>query len=192
MTTKTAVLVRKLTDFRGDARLFRVDPPMPEVETDWDTGTGRVIYHEYVVVSAVVAMFSGPETYIFPATPDGEVVNFLELDGSYRGGLNHETALNNAGYAVVATDSEATMTATVGALARNRFKALCDTLGVTYTEHKGLTESSFALRGTLENVTKVKAAMEADQPRSTVPEGSHGSDWSGAHVTDGEWTGRQV
>lgn len=35
-------------------------------------------------------------------------------------------------------------------------------------------------------------ASDASAVASTVPEGSHGSDWSGAHVSDGGWTGRQV
>jgi hypothetical protein len=103
--------------------------------------------------------------------------------------------LNNAGYVVVAPN-DYVMTATAGALTRNRLKALCDANDVKYTEHKGMIESSFSLWGTLQNLAKVKAEMEADQPRSTVPEGSHGSDWSGSPVTminhDGVWHGRQV
>jgi len=46
-------------------------------------------------------MFSGPETYIFPANGNGKVLSFLELEGSYRGGLNHFKALEGAGYVVV-------------------------------------------------------------------------------------------
>ena len=54
--------------------------------------------NRYVLVSAVVAMFSGPETFIFGSDRRGEVKNWLELDGSYQGGLDHEEALRNAGY----------------------------------------------------------------------------------------------
>lgn len=84
---KTATFVCDLVGWNGRAKLYRVDPPHEGVE--------------HVVVSAVSAPFSGPETYIFPADADGNVTSWLELDGSYRGGLNHVAALVNAGYVVV-------------------------------------------------------------------------------------------
>ena len=52
------------------------------------------------MVSATHVLFSGPETYIFPANEQGEVINWLELDGSYKGRLSHEKALNNAEYEI--------------------------------------------------------------------------------------------
>lgn len=62
---------------------------------------GRVTRHaKHVLVSAVVAPFSGPETYIFPADESGKVVYWGELDGSYRGGMDHAQALTNAGYTI--------------------------------------------------------------------------------------------
>ena len=48
---------------------------------------------KYVIVSAADAMFSGPETYIFPANKDGEIVDWGELNGSYKGGYDHDKAL---------------------------------------------------------------------------------------------------
>jgi hypothetical protein len=57
--------------------------------------------HETVAVSAVVAPFSGPETYIFPCDETGWITAWGELDGSYRGGLDHAAALEAAGYTVV-------------------------------------------------------------------------------------------
>ena len=57
--------------------------------------------HEYVITSAANAMFSGPETYIFPADEAGDVADFSELDGSYKGDLDHQRAIINAGYEVV-------------------------------------------------------------------------------------------
>lgn len=66
--------------------IFKVDPPMGE-------------YH-YVLVSAADVMYSGPETYIFGSDENGEVHDWAELDGSYRGGLDIDTALLNAGYVV--------------------------------------------------------------------------------------------
>ncbi len=97
-TKKTATLIKaRLANFTGDANLYRLDPPLTDV--DWD---GNEHSHEYVVSSATVAMFSGPETYLFPADKDGEVTDWGELDGSYRGGLDHEEALRGAGYEVSA------------------------------------------------------------------------------------------
>jgi hypothetical protein len=43
-------------------------------------------------------MLSGPETYIFPSDETGKVIDWGELDGSYRGGLSHEKAIEDAGF----------------------------------------------------------------------------------------------
>ena len=77
---------------RGDQRLYRVDPPMTNYNGD---------DFAYVVVSAVNATYSGPETYIFGANETGDIIDWGELDGSFRGDLDHEEALRNAGYEVV-------------------------------------------------------------------------------------------
>lgn len=91
MAEKIAVHIRQLDGFTGDAALYRVSPAMRTYDE-------REAY-EYVVVSATFV--SGkPETYIFGSDEDGEVLNWLELPGSFRGGLDHEVALNGAGYRV--------------------------------------------------------------------------------------------
>ena len=87
---KVATFIKDLDGFQGEAKLYKLDPPM-------ENGDGKT---EYVAVSAVMAMFSGPETYIFPANEKGEVTSWGELDGSFRGNLDHEQALENAGYSV--------------------------------------------------------------------------------------------
>ena len=82
-----AILVKdNLPDFTGHAALYRMEPPLD----------GR----EFVIASAANAMFIGPETYLFPADADGEVVDWVEMDGSYRGGLSHAKAFAGAGYSV--------------------------------------------------------------------------------------------
>lgn len=78
-------------------RLYNVDPPMPYGRY----GDENPETTEFVVVSAAMVLGQGPETYIFAATEDGEICDFLELAGSYKGGLDHEKALDNAGYKVV-------------------------------------------------------------------------------------------
>jgi hypothetical protein len=95
--TKTATLVKSdLPKFTGTAHLYRCDPPM--ADRQWDESAQPQEF-EYVVVSATNAMFSGPETYIFGANEQGEIIEWGELEGSYRGGLDHEEALRRAGYA---------------------------------------------------------------------------------------------
>lgn len=83
---RLATKVRDLTGWRGHASLYRLSTPLDG--------------HDFVIVSAVNAMFSGPETYIFPAYESGEQKNFGELDGSFRGALDHAEALRGAGYEV--------------------------------------------------------------------------------------------
>jgi hypothetical protein len=94
--TGAATFVRDIHGFRGDARLYRLNPPM--MVHDWRDASDRPV--EWVNVSAVVAMFSGPETYIFEADEAGEVKSWAELDGSFQGALDHEAALLGAGYEV--------------------------------------------------------------------------------------------
>jgi hypothetical protein len=72
--------------------LYRVTPPMRNEYTERD--------HEFVVVSASMVPYTGPETYIFPADEEGHIIDWMEMDGSYRGGLNHAEALSRAGYVV--------------------------------------------------------------------------------------------
>jgi len=84
---KTATFVSGMDDWRGDARLYRVEPALEG--------------YEFVVVSAASVPYSGPETYIFGSNAEGTDVNMSELDGSYRGGLSHRLALSNAGYTVI-------------------------------------------------------------------------------------------
>ena len=96
--SKTATFVRDLTGFTGAAKLYKLDPAFEE--RDWRTDEVEAT-HEHVIVSATIVPWGGgPETYIFPATADGEIADWGELSGSYKGGLDHATALENAGYAV--------------------------------------------------------------------------------------------
>ncbi|MEN9491135.1 MAG: hypothetical protein RJA63_1584 [Pseudomonadota bacterium] len=91
--SKIAQQIKWLDGFNGSAALFNLTPPLLVV------GYGDVVdTHDFVVVSAADVMFSGPETYIFPADADGNVTNWIELDGSFRGSLDMWRALRNAGY----------------------------------------------------------------------------------------------
>ena len=55
--------------------------------------------YRFVVVSALHHK-DGPETYIFPSDDKGEIFDWGELTGSYRGGTDHAEALRRAGYVI--------------------------------------------------------------------------------------------
>ena len=87
---KTAKLVQdNLPNFNGHAALYECFPPMK----DYD-GTSR----KFVVCSAANIVFSGVETYILPANKKGDVIDWMEMEGSTKGTMSHSEALNNAGY----------------------------------------------------------------------------------------------
>lgn len=82
--------VKRLTEgWKGLVRLYALSEPV-----EFDS-----LSVEYVVISAVVAQDSNePETYIFPADTEGNVLSWLEMPGSFKGGLNHEKAIEEAGW----------------------------------------------------------------------------------------------
>ena len=74
--------------FRTGACVYHVDPPIEG--------------YQYVFVSQVNAMFSGWETYIFPADEKGEVIDWGELDGSRRGCISPDDLMIELGYSIAA------------------------------------------------------------------------------------------
>lgn len=95
-TTKIAVPVEFKNRYGHTKKLYRLSPPL--TGEDWDGGT---YLHKYVIASGADVPYSGPETYIFPANEHGEITDWGELDGSYRGDINCDKAIENAGYTVV-------------------------------------------------------------------------------------------
>jgi hypothetical protein len=83
--TKTAKLL-KTGLLKGNANLYRLSVPLK----------GK----KFIIVSAV-NLYGHDETYIFPATKDGEVTDWMELPGSFKDEQDHGKALQNAGYEVV-------------------------------------------------------------------------------------------
>lgn len=74
-------------EFRGDARLYELDPPEDDLT--------------HVIVSGVnVGFGEGEETYIFPADEAGTILSWGELDGSFKGSIDHRRALEGAGWEV--------------------------------------------------------------------------------------------
>lgn len=92
---KTAKLIRgNLPGFSGEAALYELSEPVEYTPDDTPIET------RFVIASAVVAPFSGPETYLFPATKDGAITDWGELHGSMKGTLSHLRALEHAGFTV--------------------------------------------------------------------------------------------
>lgn len=56
---------------------------------------------EFVRSSAADTIDHGPETYLFPCDNEGNVTDWGELEGSFVGDMNHESAIRGAGYVVV-------------------------------------------------------------------------------------------
>ncbi len=90
-----AHFIKDMEGMRGKASVYRLDPPL--VEEDWEEKEKGA---QFVVVSAFDVPFSGPETYIFQADEDGEILNWSEMGGSFKGGLSHVDALEGAGYTI--------------------------------------------------------------------------------------------
>jgi hypothetical protein len=79
---KAYLIIDNLRGFTGYAALYRLDPPY--------------LCNKYVVASAVEVL-NVPETYLFVSDKNGKVRDFAELEGSFKGELNHQRALAGCG-----------------------------------------------------------------------------------------------
>ncbi len=91
----TATFIKSMNGFNGDARLYKVAPPM-SIDSLFDEDDKTT---DHIIVSAVYVL-GVPETYIFASNSDGEISNWGELSGSFKGDIDHNEALNRAGYEV--------------------------------------------------------------------------------------------
>lgn len=82
-TNRTA---RKIKDVNSHQILWEVLP--------------RIDGHKYVITSVSNVQFTGPETYMFAADEKGNIINWGELPGSYRGELNHQKCFENLDYKI--------------------------------------------------------------------------------------------
>ena len=78
--------VTKIKDVNNRQVLWKAEPPLDG--------------HEYIVTSQSNVMFTGAETYIFPADKDGKIIDYGGLRGSYRGELNHKKCFASIGYCI--------------------------------------------------------------------------------------------
>jgi hypothetical protein len=91
---KTATLVKSITGWSGDARLFKLSEPVPYGYNEPETTTDHVIVSK--VKDHLVC-----ETYIFPADEHCVVIAWGELKGSLKGDYSHADCLAVAGFEVV-------------------------------------------------------------------------------------------
>ena len=93
MSKITAAFIKEIQS-KGIQKLYKLSEPVKDGDGN-DT--------EHVIVSAVSAAFDTgqPETYIFPSDKDGNVTDWGEMEGSYRGGTDHDKAITDAGWSLI-------------------------------------------------------------------------------------------
>lgn len=101
--TATFIKMKQMSGTDVQQRLYRLSEPIVgysryNSETNEYDLPGET--YTYVIVSAAMVAYSGPETYIFGADETGHIVDWSELPGSFRGALDHDAALRDAGYEV--------------------------------------------------------------------------------------------
>lgn len=82
-----------------EQQVYRVYPPMRT--PNHDHNADNVCETDYVLVSATASTIP-PETYIFACNERGQVANWSELEGSFKGEMDIEKALYRAGYKIKA------------------------------------------------------------------------------------------
>lgn len=81
----TATQLKIIPTATGSVGLYQLDPPWMGIK--------------YVAVSGARTAF-GRETAIFPAEEDGNVLDWEEMPGSFKGAIDHAAALEGLGYDV--------------------------------------------------------------------------------------------
>lgn len=92
---KTAKFIKKMEKFRGDANLYELSE-----EVEYGDDDDNMEKTKFVIVSAANAAYSGPETYIFAADAEGTILDWTEMQGSFRGSFNHAVALTGLGFKI--------------------------------------------------------------------------------------------
>jgi hypothetical protein len=97
---KTYKLIKdNLTNFRGHAALYEVNPPMDASVYNRETGKMETKKSKYVVASGITADdHGGAETFLFLSNSKGEVEHWTELAGSDRGVKLHSAIFESIGY----------------------------------------------------------------------------------------------
>lgn len=102
---KTATFLMDSIPQTGDpkalgAKLYRLSEPIEFNKYSFTTKSKTKAVTSYVSVSCAIGDDGRYQTYIFPANEHGDVLDWMHLAGSYKGGLDREKALQQAGYTV--------------------------------------------------------------------------------------------
>jgi len=100
---KTAICVQKHLDgWQGHASLYHITPAASYKTLSRIFFRGWLLCKttNYVIVSATEGPM-GDETFIFASDSLGNTKSMIEMNGSQRGTLSHETVLLAAGYLLV-------------------------------------------------------------------------------------------
>jgi hypothetical protein len=92
---KRAMFIKKVKLGKSDALLYKLSDPIKFMNEGKECGVFDV------VVSAVTNHVGTKQAFIFPSDKDGNVISMMELPGSQKGTLDHEAALEAAGYEVM-------------------------------------------------------------------------------------------
>ena len=99
--TITVKYVEESNGFRSQASLYKLSEPV-EYGIKWNDDDPPLQTTQYVIISSVVTLQfhgDGPETYIFPADKNGNIIDWCEMDGSLKGTMSHDDAIEAAGWA---------------------------------------------------------------------------------------------
>lgn len=93
---KRAMFVKRIDIGAGDALLYKLSDPVEFMQG------GQPIKTATVVVSAVTSPIGNQKfAQIFPSNENGEILSWEAMPGSQKGTLDHEAALESAGYEVM-------------------------------------------------------------------------------------------
>lgn len=103
---KTATLIQDfLPKFRGRAALYHLSHYIEYTSYNEESFTAEKEFTYYVICSTVEIKLptieETTETYIFPATEDGQILEFSELSGSSKNTESHEFVLDKLGFKLI-------------------------------------------------------------------------------------------
>lgn len=97
---KATMIIESLPGMQGEVAIFKLEPAYKD-DDEW----ADIETVEYVAISTIGMAFDTgrPETYIFPADVEGNIISWGELKGSFQGGgkdlvEDRKKALNGLGY----------------------------------------------------------------------------------------------
>ena len=89
-------IAERIKKIKGSQMLWKVTPPII-TEPCYEGDTKKKFNY---IITSCASVFGQPETYVFGADKNGEILDWGELDGSFKGDFDHERAIIGAGYQI--------------------------------------------------------------------------------------------